>query len=412
MEINTLKRISPFILPIVAAILPICVVFFNEKPIPYFIGILLLFSLFEKEKKKNIISCKNFIKPYISIILCYLLYSFVSIDFIVAIKVLERQTSLLLIPLIIFSTSFNNKRFRYFFKTFLISMTIISFFSIGKLFWFIHENGDWIRTMNELQGDLTYLQFKFPHIIGVHPTYWSYLLCICNILLLNNKNLKIGFNKFLIIGLLILFNLNILYVSARTPLFINLLLHIIFVLMFFRKKKKTVIVSLIVLVSFFILAFIQLPLLKAKVLSITSDERVYLWSKALNIIKDNYFLLGEGLGQVKGLMREFIIKNGDPRVYYKGYDLHNQYLTHYLDMGILGLITLLYLILNPILIIQKKLNRENLQLIQFSLLIILSIFTEASLYLIKGVIIFSIFSSIFLKYYQIKAEKDFVSKIT
>jgi O-antigen ligase len=233
----------------------------------------------------------------------------------------------------------------------------------------------------------------------VHPTYWSYLLILINTILLGYKQLSLELKRTTVLILLVIFNFNLLFLSARTPLVINGIIHIVAIIINLKKIKFSVVKIIggsLFIIIFGLLAF-NLPLLKAKVLMSNIDERFYLWPKALEQIKVNYYFLGEGLGQGVYVLKDFIIEKGDPRVHYRGFDLHNQYLTHYLDMGLLGLLSLIYLIIFPITLITRKKLSNQLPIVGFCLLFLLGILTETSLYFIKGIIIFAVFSSVLMK---------------
>lgn len=340
-------------------------------------------------------------RPYVFILCVYLIYTFLAVEILPALKILERQISLFLIPLVVFSVNFTRKRFIIFFYTYFFSMVLISLFSFGLIIWFLNEQSEWIHTMNLINGNNTYVQFKYTHLMGAHPTYWSYLLIIANIILVCKGSIGSKIKKPIIILIWFIFNLNILYLAARTPILINLAFHIVFVMIYFKTQKHSLL-KLSFIVSLFVALFfiaINTPLLKFKVASIFKDERMFLWPVAIEKIKNNYFLMGEGLGQGFYTLRSFIVSNGDPRINYNGFDLHNQYLTQYIDMGILGIISLMYLIIFPIIQTRGKLNLDSLAITGFSFMFFVGFFTESSLYLIKGIIIFAVFSSILSRSY-------------
>lgn len=385
---------------LILALLPIVVVFFEDKPIPAFIVSLVFITALNKQKFKNLYSNKKLLKPYLVMVLVFILYTILAIEITLGLKILERQISLILIPILVFSYNFKVSDYRFFFRIFIFSLLFIFFLSFFLLFLFMYNYSDWIYTINELSSSRTYLQFKFPHLIGAHPTYWSYLLVLGNSFLLSAKSLKLNFKNSLILVLLIIFNFNLLFLSARTPLVINIIIHIIALTIYIKTiglSVKKIVLGVAAISVFLILAF-NLPLIKAKLLFSTSDERVYLWNAAFEQIKTNYFVLGEGLGQGVKIMKSYIVQNGDPRVHYNGFDLHNQFLTHYLEMGILGLVSLVYLILSPVILNAQFRISIFLPAISLSLLFMLGTLTEASLYFIKGIIIFAVFSSILIKF--------------
>lgn len=390
---------AEILLPIVLALVPIIVVFSQEKLIPYLIISALLLCFIEKNIRYNFLNNRALLKPYVYIIIVYLLYTFLAADKLLALKVLERQTSLLLIPMIVFSADFSKKRLALFYNSFIFSLLIIGLFSIGVLIWFTIEYSDWILTMNQTSGNTTYLQFKYPHLMGAHPTYWSYLLILANMILICRNSLQVKIKTTLAILAWGFFNLNILYLAARTPILINILLHIAFLIVYL-KKRKIHLIKLIILIGLLLTLLniaLNFPLLKFKITSLRNDERVLLWPVAVEQIKANYFILGEGLGQGYKILKQSVILKGDTRINYKEFDLHNQYLTQYLDMGILGFISLLYLISSPFLQTSRKVDLNNLAVIGLCLMFFIALFTESPLYRIQGVLIFAIFSSVFVR---------------
>jgi len=389
---------SKYILPILVGLLPLAVIFINEKFAPYIILGIVLSTFFEKNVKNNFLENQRLLLPFVFYVLTFVLFTIVSSDIKASSKVLERQISMILIPIVMFSSSWNKERLILILKFYLTSLTVIFFLSIIKLFWFIFNYSDWIQTMNASSNSYTYVQFKFPHLIGAHPTYWSYLLIVANLFLLSNNYLKIFSKKGIIILMLIIFNCNLLILSARTPLLINVLIHVWALFLYFRKNtiSSRKLISIISLALFGAILFFNIPLLRAKIQFIINDERFFLWPLAFEKIKENHFILGEGLGLGSEIFKNYILKNGDPRTIYHGFDLHNQYLKHWLDMGIFGLTSLLYLLLYPCTKISKLLSSKSFLLLGFTMLFLISLNTESSLYRLNGVVIYSVFSSILL----------------
>src|SRR5690606_34546169 len=130
---------------------------------------------------------------FLAYVFVTILYTAFSPVFLDALKILERQTSFLVIPLIVFSFSWNINKVQLFFKTYLFSLLVVGVISVIKLAVFVYNYSDWIDFMNESSNNFTYVQFKYPHLMGAHPTYWSYLLIIANIILLHYK--KFGLFK-------------------------------------------------------------------------------------------------------------------------------------------------------------------------------------------------------------------------
>lgn len=390
---------TEFILPKVLSIFPVLSVFFSEKLIPFVVVVLLAFLfLFENIKKRDFKNSLTLMRPFIFYVGVYVLYTFFSNDLSQALKLLERQVIIIVMPLIIFSSNLNKERILVFMKTYIYVMLFITILSVFVQIKFLIDFEEWINFMKNEKGKLSYVQFKYPHLMGVHPTYWSYLIVLINILLLNNKTLNILKNTNFVTILLIIFNVNLLYLSARTPILINILIHSIFFFSYFAKRKKNRFKILLYLALFLVLlpVFLSQPLMFSKISNILNDDRFFLWPKAFEIIKNNYFILGEGLGVGNDILKFYIFNIDDTRSDYFGIDLHNQYLKAYLDMGVLGFLSLIYMIIYPFIISFQR-HKHLLLNLCFSLFFLISILTESTFYVIKGIVIFTVFSSVLVK---------------
>lgn len=398
-NIDYIKDRAALILPILLALTPIIMVFFSETFLPPILILMVLISLSNQNFLSNIKNSKIYFYPYVCYVLLHIIYTILSPNFADALKILERQTSFLLIPLIVFSNNWDVKKIKLFFRLYLYILLGVGIFSLIKLVIFINQYAEWIKFMNDSNNNFTYVQFKYPHLMNAHPTYWSYLLVIGNIIILHYKELGLFKNKIIPYLFFIAFNVNVLYLSARTPLVICLLIYLFYFGWIMKSKKKEYKRWLILSVLSFLaitVVFIFQPLTIFKFSNILQDERIFLWPKAIDIIKNNYFVLGEGLGHGNRLLQEYIFSIYDPREHYNGFDLHNQYLKNYIDMGILGISSLIYMLLFPV-ILALKVPKIISLCIGFISLFALCMLTESTLYVIKGVVIFVIFSSILIK---------------
>lgn len=398
---NTLDGLISSILPIILGLMPILTIVFDEKLVPVYIAILLITYFFEKNKKVNFEKNKKYLLPFVVMIGVFIIFTLVSSNILLSLKVLERQISFILLPLLIFTSNWTRERFIRFLKVFTYGLSIFCIISFGILIWFYITNHDWIYAMNQMQNNGTYLLFKFPHLVNTHPTYWSYLLVVGNIIVLANSFFSFFDSKYIGFIMLLIFNTTILLLASRTPLVINLLVFVCtFTLLFkYNKKysKKKLLLLLVVIVGLIFLVAPNFSLLVIKTADSFNDDRFYLWPVALEQIKQNYFVLGEGLGLGNNILKEYIIENGDLRKNYNSFDLHNQYLRHYLDMGILGFGSLFYFIFSPLMFNRKEFYSPNSFLtISIVILLSLSCTTEAPIYRLKGIIVFSIFYPIFL----------------
>lgn len=383
-------------LPFTFALMPFMVIFNGEKTVPVFFFAIVILLCFEKEIKNNYLFNKAILLPFLIAIVTFLIFTILAPNFSLALKVLERQISLIAIPLLLIFGNWNNERIKIFFKYFVWILFIIGIFSIFSFLWFILSNSDWISYVESQNGSkLLYLQYKYPHILGTHPTYWSYLLVSGLIMILFNQTLNILKNKYIIVGLLLFFNVNLIFLASRTPLMISFLIMLLVAYNFFTKQKVTFKFKFGVLIILIILLTIvfKSPLLLGKFRNIPNDERLSYWPLALKTISQNYYALGEGLGQGNEIIKKHIIEYGDTREVYKGYDLHNQYLRHFLDMGILGVISLLILLIYPITLTNNKLKIHRRLYFSFLLLFSIALITESYLYRLKGIVFFTVLTS-------------------
>jgi hypothetical protein len=391
-----IKMIQYGALPFLLAIFPFMGIFLGEKYVPVLYILFALTLIFEKNKKANLYSNKKVLFPFLIAIGVFITFTFLSPDFKLALKILERQISLLVIPFIIVVSKWNSFRFKIFVKIFISTTFLIGLYSIIKFSSFVINNYDWVKHMAVEKGSmLLYLQYKFPHVIGVHPTYWSYLIISALIFLLSNKKLKVYKSKVWAIFLISFLNINLIILASRIPLFVNFLVLLLFFGRYIKADNVSLVKRLCLLFLLITLFFVgsKLPLLSGKLDIAKNDERIYHWPTAFKTIADNYFVLGEGLGQSNEVLRREVIKNGDERIRYFGYDLHNQYLRQYIDMGILGIISLLILLFYPIFLSRQKSIFNNEINISFLILFGLGLLSESFLYRLKGIVFFTVISS-------------------
>lgn len=391
-----IKMIQYGALPFLLAIFPFMGIFLGEKYVPVLYILFALTLIFEKNKKANLYSNKKVLFPFLIAIGVFITFTFLSPDFKLALKILERQISLLVIPFIIVVSKWNSFRVKIFVKIFISTTFLIGLYSIIKFSSFVINNYDWVKHMAVEKGSmLLYLQYKFPHVIGVHPTYWSYLIISALIFLLSNKMLKVYKSKVWAIFLISFLNINLIILASRIPLFVNFLVLLLFFGKYIKVDNVSLVKRLSLLFLLITLFFVgsKLPLLSGKLDIAKNDERIYHWPTAFKTIADNYFVLGEGLGQSNEVLRREVIKNGDERIRYFGYDLHNQYLRQYIDMGILGIISLLILLFYPIFLSRQKSIFNNEINISFLILFGLGLLSESFLYRLKGIVFFTVISS-------------------
>ncbi|MEL7245065.1 MAG: O-antigen ligase family protein [Cyanobacteria bacterium J06573_2] len=398
----SVSQIRQFLTPLLLIAVVIYPVFLGNKMVPFFLGGLVFSTILEKSKKRKLKSRLQLLIPFVFTIAVYLVYTLLAPDLLLALKILERQISLILIPLVVVLSDWPRKRISFLCISYVSVICIISLFSILVLYQFNIENSAWIDTITSTPtSKFIYLQYKYPHVLNTHPTYWSYLILVA-ILIINSVFLKKEGRISWSLGVIWFFlSANLFYLAGRTPIFIYTLTQLFFFFSFFRvfhvKSPKRRIYSLLGFASallFFTL--ICTPLFVKKTTISLNDERTEFWPLAITTIKNNYFVLGEGVGQANEVIKKYILENGDEREGYNGYDLHNQYLRHYVEMGILG-ISSLFLLLYTLLKNVKSCKTHIVFItISVTIMFILSFTTESLLIRLKGIVFFSAISSLLL----------------
>ncbi len=104
--------IKKTLLPFLLAILPLAAVFLDEKSATWIMVFLVAVFLLEKDKRINYQHFRRYLKPYLISVLVFILFTLLSPDFLLSLKVLERQTPLLIIPIILFSSNLDSQRTR------------------------------------------------------------------------------------------------------------------------------------------------------------------------------------------------------------------------------------------------------------------------------------------------------------
>lgn len=373
---------------------------FSVKIIPFFIILLLIFWFFKFKDFSNIKTRLIWVTPFFIYAGVVLISFFFSEDFKVSLKILERYLSFIILPVLIYFKKWTNKELG-FFKFFFVRITIvISLFSILNLVYFYTTHVDFVKSMDE-----TYLQWKLPHLSGFHPTYFGFIIVVANIILLKeliDQNPIKKVNFYIAISL----SLYLLYLSPRTSMICLLVVWVNFIYHKMKNKNYSRIYYLIILSStilLLVLTFLSSRYLMDKILKSLTDQRFLLWSESLRIIKENYFIVGEGLGDGKILIESYITKN--ELTQFKVADLHNQYLMNFIDMGFIGVLSLLYMLFRPVIFL------KNRTVLIFSIVFSISILTESFLYVIKGIVIFIIlYSFLIIDSQKNDSEKVYIKK--
>jgi O-antigen ligase len=351
---------------------------------PLFIALLTLVWFFKFKTFQNFSLKLKWIWPFLFYFFVFGIAFFFSENTIEGLKILERHISFIVLPFLIYCKKWSKSELDFFCKFYVQIVFVISVVSLICLLYFYLTNVDFVHSMDD-----TYLQWKLPHLLGFHPTYFGFNIVVANIILLtssNNNNLK---NSSLYGALFLSFYL--VYMSPRTAILCQFIVWIWFVYnRFSSTETPKYIKTTFAVISLSIMIFLAFKseYFVTKLMNSISDKRFMLWEPAYDLIKENYFLLGEGLGNGEIQITQYI--NTNNLTQFQVSDLHNQFLMNYLDLGFFGLLAILLLVLRPLIYFKDK------ALYLFSLTFFISIFTESFLYVIKGIVLFIILSSIFI----------------
>ena len=128
----------------------------------------------------------------------------------------------------------------------------------------------------------------------------------------------------------------------------------------------------------------------------SSEIRVVMWGRALDIIKDNP-LLGIGTGDVKDKLQRNAEIEGYSIVKDRNFNVHNQYLETWMGIGVFGFIVLLLLLFIPLFF------RSKHYLLPYLIIILSTSFLfESMLNRLAGVMFFAFFISLLVFGHQIE----------
>ena len=351
---------------------------------PLFIALLTLVWFFKFKTFQNFSLKLKWIWPFLFYFFVFGIAFFFSENTIEGLKILERHISFIVLPFLIFCKKWSKSELVFFLKFYVQIVFIISVVSLIFLLYFYITNVDFVHSMDD-----TYLQWKLPHLLGFHPTYFGFNIVVANIILLTSSNINNLKNSTLYTALFLSFYL--VYMSPRTAILFQFIVWIWFVYNRFSSTETLkYIKTTFAVISLSIMVFLAFKseYFVTKLMNSISDKRFMLWEPAYDLIKENYFLLGEGLGNGEIQITQYI--NANNLTQFQVSDLHNQFLMNYLDIGFFGFLAILLLVLRPLIYFKDK------ALYLFSLIFFISIFTESFLYVIKGIVLFIILSSIFI----------------
>lgn len=336
---------------------------------------------------------------------------------------LEKRITLLLFPLI-FSTSspISKDEIRLVFKAFILACSVASIVCFRYAFYRNYEEGHTLSYVfnaiffdEHLPGRYYYFNYYyftyyfFTEPLNIHPIYFAmYVLFSCSLIIWlwwdkTNFKEKIGLWK---ICLLVFNVLVIVLLSSRTQMFSLVSIGTIFILYYSYSKKQLFRgISFILFLYTISLTLILLNPISRERFSQAINPRVhysenehgegglslrlYKWKYTIVAIQ-NSLLFGTGTGDAQDVLQK-VYKEHDFKIGYENeFNPHNQYLQSTLELGLVGLSTLILSLVVPFYYAYKK--HVWIYLI-FILILSIGFLTESILELNKGIVFYSFFNS-------------------
>ncbi|MEZ5046680.1 MAG: O-antigen ligase family protein [Chitinophagaceae bacterium] len=349
-----LNRISIWLLIVTATL---CSFPWSEKLSSWGIILLVLHWLFDKDLIKKIRSFEwnRLSISMLSFFAAYILWLFWSDDKHTALHSIESRLSFLILPFL-FSTE------HYFYGKEIKS--IMNFFVISCLFSLLFNIGHSIYSYRHFGYEVVWNRMYLAYTIW-HPGYFSnyYVVAIFFISyhLLDFKN-NSGWNQFLYLISLPLFILFTFLLMSKISLLVLALFFVLTFIFSFPYIKSIWIRLVSTIVACIILSFVLAnhPAFKLRMLEMTeitsikkeevrvsnsSNSRVATYTTATHLIIANP-LFGYGTGDANYELRKKLHQEGYVKLAKDNMAVHNQYMTSWIELGLIGIFLFVLLLYN------------------------------------------------------------------
>ncbi len=324
---------------------------------------------------------------YIGIMILGLIFSE---DFQSGIRVLETSFSFLAIPVTIFCIKFYDERRMYqLLYAFIIGITVASFICL------VSATINFIKT-----GDVqTFFFYELTGILDLQPTYLAYYLIFSITFALHLLFYKKTEVNPILIALLIVFFFCILMLTGGKTSFISLLfVFSFFILKYFLDKNNIIqklTVGLVFLMLVLMFAINSFDQENRQVVLNDSWDRFALWESVL--AANPNFILGVGTGDYKAVLNAYYEAHHMKDFASTSLNSHNQFLQILFSNGILGLLSVIFLLTRPLYLAFK--HDDTLGILVFFPFIIYGM-TEVFLGRYQGVVFFAFLHQVFIAYYK------------
>lgn len=246
----------------------------------------------------------------------------------------------------------------------------------------------------------------------VHPTYVSFYYL--TLILIWGQNLIQKSNNLMVtsplgkIGLLATFFIFVFFSSSKAGL-LAMAIVVILLLALFAKREKKVLLASGLFVGFLIVALLGIyntslkfrfqqayseftdTNLKPDANLKSTGTRIWIWKATSEVIKENP-IIGVGLGDTRDELSAKYKQMGIKSLESSKLDSHEQFLQTFATLGLLGLVSLLFIFIT---IIVLAIRHKNFVLLGLGLIYLLFGFTESMLETQAGVVFFTFFAFFF-----------------
>lgn len=265
------------------------------------------------------------------------------------------------------------------------------------------------------EGVNLYHNFDLVRIFESHPTYYSMyvLFSMAALFYLHKEGVRrtiVEKNK-LLIGLITVFFSILIFLSSIRFIFLIYVLGCIVLVCVYTIKTKNIKKGIVLFLGLFALVSIVLStnsILRERFIQVQESYRYQLspetqegyngfttrlaqWESSRSIIAEAP-IFGVGPGDVQARLQEAYKKNFLKYSYRDRLNAHNQYIQTTLGLGIVGLLAFLATLILPAIL---AIRRRNYIALIFLILFSTCCITESMLYVHKGIVFFSFFSSLF-----------------
>jgi len=362
------------------------------------LSVIKLFIDTDFKKKKP----PTYIFIFVGVYVFYLIGFFYSSDTSYALKLLERNSSWLVIPLLIFFTfSMTNKEKNKILLPFAIATHIVAFFFLFVAIVRYYNTGE----------SLVFYYREFTSVLDFHPIYFAtYLLFSLAILVSIYTSSYVKVNKNYIVLLILIDAVFLLFLSSKNILLVFTVSSMYFLIKCLKKKKKLFFLPIIVGVMIF--SMLKFSTTKERVYDeifskweLLSKEqfayndaftgitlRLITWKFVVQkIVAEKRYFFGTGTGDAQDFIDTVYKEHNMDAAGYLGFNMHNQLLEYFVRFGFLGMLYFMFFLLVSF----KKAVQNRDHLYVFFLILFFSVsITESNLEVHKGILFFVFMNSI------------------